>query len=234
MSEEGQRRVADLRRHYRLAGLAESDLAADPMTQFDRWFTEAVGAADDAGFPEPNAMVLATADARGRPSTRMVLLKGYGPDGFLFFTNYGSRKAREIAANPHVSLHFPWLVLQRQVVVTGRAERIDRAATEAYFGTRPYGSRLGAWVSPQSTVISGRAELEQAYAELARRYPQDGDVPVPPHWGGFRVVPDAVEFWQGRPDRLHDRLRYRRADGQPGADGAGDAAAGWRVERLAP
>ncbi|MFL6139789.1 MAG: pyridoxamine 5'-phosphate oxidase [Frankiaceae bacterium] len=225
MTEEGQRRVADLRRHYRLAGLAETDLAADPMTQFDRWFAEAVAAMDEAGFPEPNAMVVATAGADGRPSTRMVLLKGYGPEGFVLFTNYGSRKAREIAANPQVSLHFPWVVLQRQVVVTGRAERISRAETEAYFASRPYGSRIGAWASPQSQVVPHRAALEEAYAAAAARYPDDGPVPAPEHWGGIRVVPDAVEFWQGRPNRLHDRLRYRRDEGAPG---------GWLVERLAP
>jgi pyridoxamine 5'-phosphate oxidase len=225
VTEQGQRRVADLRRHYRLAGLTEADLAADPMTQFDRWFTEAVAAMDDAGFPEPNAMVVATADGDGRPSTRMVLLKGYGPDGFVFFTNYGSRKATEMAANPYVSLHFPWLVLQRQVVVTGRAERVDRERTEAYFRTRPYGSRIGAWASPQSRVVRDRAALEAAYAAAAARYPEDGEVPAPGHWGGFLVVPDAVEFWQGRPNRLHDRLRYRRDEAAPG---------GWRVERLGP
>jgi pyridoxamine 5'-phosphate oxidase len=225
VSEEGQRRVADLRRHYRLAGLTEDDLAPDPMTQFDRWFAEAVVAMDDAGFPEPNAMVVATADADGRPSARMVLLKGYGPGGFVFFTNYGSRKAAEIAANPHVALQFPWLVLQRQVVVTGRAERVDRGETEAYFETRPYGSRIGAWASPQSQVVPGRGALEEAYAAMAARYPDEAAVPAPAHWGGFRVVPDAVEFWQGRPNRLHDRLRYRRDAAAP---------AGWRVERLGP
>lgn len=229
MTEEGQRRVADLRRHYRLAGLSEADLAPDPMTQFDRWFAEAVAAMDDAGFPEPNAMVVATADAAGRPSTRMVLLKGYGPDGFVFYTNYGSRKASEIAANPYVSLHFPWLVLQRQVVVTGRAERTSRAETEAYFRTRPYGSRLGAWASPQSRVVPDRGAIEEAFAAAAARFPEDGPagdaVPAPDHWGGFRVVPETVEFWQGRPNRLHDRLRFRRDEAVSG---------GWRVERLAP
>jgi pyridoxamine 5'-phosphate oxidase len=222
LTEDGRRRVADLRRHYRLAGLREEDLAADPMTQFDRWFTEAVGCMDDAGFPEPNAMVVATADAQGRPSTRMVLLKAYDERGFVFYTNYGSRKAREITVNPQVSLHFPWLVLQRQVVVTGRAERTPRAETEAYFATRPFGSQLGAWASPQSQVVADRGVLESAYDELLRRYPEGAQISAPEHWGGFRVVPDAVEFWQGRPNRLHDRLRFRRE------------ADRWLVERLAP
>jgi pyridoxamine 5'-phosphate oxidase len=224
VNESGQQRVADLRRHYRLAGLAETDLAPDPMTQFHRWFVEAVASMDDAGFPEPNAMVVATADAAGRPSTRMVLLKDYSPDGFVFFTNYGSRKGTEIAANPHVSLHFPWLVLQRQVVVTGTARKVERARTEEYFRTRPYGSRIGAWASRQSSVVPDRAALEAAYAAAERRFPEHGDVPAPEHWGGYLVVPTAVEFWQGRPNRLHDRLRYRRTD-----DGSS-----WVMERLAP
>jgi pyridoxamine 5'-phosphate oxidase len=225
VSEGGQQRAAELRRHYRLVGLSEDALAADPMTQFDRWFTEAVSAADDAGLPEPNAMVVATADATGSPSTRMVLLKSYDSEGFVFFTNYGSRKAREIAANPKVSLHFPWLVLHRQVVVCGLAARASRKETVAYFGTRPYGSRIGAWASRQSAVVDDRSVLEAAFAEFAERFPADGEVPVPEHWGGIRVVPDTVEFWQGRPNRLHDRLRYRR-------DVA--TASGWVVERLAP
>jgi pyridoxamine 5'-phosphate oxidase len=223
VNESGQQRVAELRRHYRLAGLAEDAVAPEPMAQFDRWFVEAVAAMDDAGFPEPNAMVVATADASGQPSTRMVLLKGYGPDGFVFYTNYGSRKAREIAANPQVSLHFPWLVLQRQVVVTGTARKVERSVTEEYFRTRPYGSRVGAWASRQSSVVPSRSALEDAYAAAERRFPDD--VPAPDHWGGFLVVPDAVEFWQGRPNRLHDRLRYHRA---------GDGSAAWELERLAP
>jgi pyridoxamine 5'-phosphate oxidase len=224
VNESGQQRVADLRRHYRLAGLAESDVAPEPMTQFHRWFVEAVASMDDAGFPEPNAMVVATADETGRPSTRMVLLKDYDAAGFVFYTNYGSRKAREIAANPHVSLHFPWLVLQRQVVVTGTARKVERARTQAYFSSRPYGSRIGAWASRQSSVVADRAALEDAYAATMRRFPEGGDVPAPDHWGGFVVEPDAVEFWQGRPNRLHDRLRYRRVDGGPT----------WTLERLSP
>lgn len=222
MTEAGQQHVAALRRHYRLAGLDEHDLAPDPMSQFASWFQTALESMDEVGLPEPNAMVVATADPSGRPSTRMVLLKAYDARGFVFYTNYGSRKATELAANPQVSLHFPWLVLQRQVVVVGTAEKVPRAETEAYFASRPRGSQLGAWASRQSSVVSGRTDLEQAYAEAARRFPDGRPVPAPEHWGGFRVVPESVEFWQGRPDRMHDRLRYRRS---------GD---GWIVERLSP
>lgn len=222
LAGDGPRHVAELRRHYRLAGMSEADVAAEPMQQFDRWFAEAVASMDEAGFPEPNAMVVATTPPDGQPSTRMVLLKGYDEHGFVFYTNYHSRKAREITTNPHVSLHFPWLVLQRQVVVTGRAARTSREETDAYFRTRPYGSRIGAWASPQSQVVPNRAALEAAYAAAELRFPETGDVPPPEHWGGYRVVPDTVEFWQGRPNRLHDRLRYRRQ---------GEA---WVLERLAP
>lgn len=214
-------RVAAMRREYEHAGLAEADLAADWLTQFRRWFAD-VAAAD---LPEPNAMIVATADAQGRPSARTVLLKGLDERGFAFFTNYGSRKATEIAANPYVSVVFPWHALGRQVIACGHTERVDAAETDAYFDTRPRGSRLGAWASPQSRVIGSRAVLDAALAGMEERFTGVERIPAPPHWGGLRVVPETVEFWQGQRGRLHDRLRYRRAD---------DVDGGWVVERLAP
>ncbi|MGN9811046.1 pyridoxamine 5'-phosphate oxidase [Micromonospora sp. BQ11] len=200
-------------------GLSEAELAADWHTQFDRWFADAVA----AGLPEPNAMVVGTADAAGRPSARTVLLKGYDPDGFVFFTNYDSRKGAEAAANPYASLVFPWFPMQRQVVVAGRVERIDRAETEAYFASRPRGSQLGAWASTQSRVVPDRTALDGAYRAAAERFADVEPIPAPPHWGGLRVHPESVEFWQGRASRLHDRLRFRLV-------GTGE----WTVERLAP
>ncbi|MEU5725149.1 MULTISPECIES: pyridoxamine 5'-phosphate oxidase [unclassified Micromonospora] len=200
-------------------GLSESDLAPDWHTQFGRWFADAVA----YPLPEPNAMVVATADAEGRPSARTVLLKGYDPDGFVFYTNYGSRKAAEAAANPWASLVFPWFPMQRQVVVTGRVARVDRAETEAYFASRPRGSQLGAWASSQSQVVPERAALDAAYRAAAERFADVDPIPAPPHWGGLRVRPETVEFWHGRVSRLHDRLRFRRTEG-------GD----WITERLAP
>ncbi|WP_107490757.1 pyridoxamine 5'-phosphate oxidase [Streptomyces sp. TLI_171] len=207
-----------MRRHYQHAGLAEGELAGDPFQQFTRWFHEA----GEAGVTEPNAMVLSTADAEGLPSSRTVLLKGYDPRGFVFYTNYGSRKGTDLAANPNASLLFPWIALARQVVIAGRVEKVGRDETAAYFRTRPHGSQLGAWASEQSSPVADRGVLEQRYADLAARYPEGEGVPVPPFWGGYRVVPRTVEFWQGRENRLHDRLRYV-ADGE-----------GWRVERLCP
>ena len=214
---------AAMRAHYRAEGLDETELAAHPMDQFDRWFAQAARAAVRGMLYEPNAMVVSTADAEGRPSSRTVLMKGYDTRGFVFYTNYDSRKGRELAANPHVSLLFPWHPVARQVIVTGTAHRTGRDETAAYFRTRPHGSRLGAWASAQSTVIPSRTVLETAYEDLGARYPEGEQVPVPPYWGGFRVVPDTVEFWQGRANRLHDRLRYTAA-----ADGT------WHVERLSP
>nr|WP_190139662.1 pyridoxamine 5'-phosphate oxidase [Streptomyces longispororuber] len=213
-----------MRAQYLVDGMTETDVAADPFEQFGRWFQQAAAqAADPAGvLAEPNAMVVSTADGQGRPSSRTVLLKGFDRHGFVFFTNYESRKAREIAANPHVSLLFPWHPIARQVIVTGTAERTGRDETVRYFRSRPHGSQLGAWASAQSSVIASREELDAAYAELAARYPEGEQVPAPPHWGGFRVAPETVEFWQGRSNRLHDRLRYTRE------------GASWTLHRLSP
>ncbi|MGH3387345.1 MAG: pyridoxamine 5'-phosphate oxidase [Actinomadura sp.] len=211
--------LTHLRRAYEGHGLVESALAADPFTQFAVWFAEAI----DAGLPEPNAMVLSTASADGEPSARTVLLKGHGADGFRFFTNYTSRKGRDLVANPRAAVVFPWHPIHRQVIIAGTVERLPAAESAAYFRSRPYGSQVGAWASArQSEVISSRAELEGRFAELARTWPEPGPVPLPEFWGGYRVVPSTVEFWQGRLDRLHDRLRYRRS----GAE--------WAVERLSP
>ena len=208
-----------MRRPYRGGSLGEADLAADWLTQLRRWLDEAVR----AGLPEPNAMVLATAGADGVPSARTVLLKEADDRGLAFFTNLGSRKGRELEENPRAALVFPWHPMQRQVVIDGRVEPVAADEADAYFATRPRGSRLGALASPQSRPIPGREDVERRYAELDAAHP--GDVPRPDSWGGLRVVPDAVEFWQGRPDRLHDRLRFRRR-----APGARE----WVVERLAP
>jgi pyridoxamine 5'-phosphate oxidase len=207
-----------MRRSYAGARLDESSVAGTWYEQFRRWFTEAADA-----LTEPNAMVLATVDSAGRPSARTVLLKGYDEAGLVFYTNATSRKGRELAGNPLASVVFPWIPLQRQVRVTGSAFPISRAETAAYFATRPYGSQLGAWASHQSSVLPSRTVLEERYEELARRWPSE--VPVPDFWGGYRLTPDEVEFWQGRPDRLHDRLQFRRID--PQADS-------WVLERLAP
>jgi pyridoxamine 5'-phosphate oxidase len=213
-----------MRRDYTERGpLLEEDLAGDWAGQFEAWFGEAAA----FGLPEPNAMIVATAGGDGRPSARTVLLKEYDERGFVFFTNYGSRKAGELAANPYASLVFPWFPMQRQVIVTGGVERVSRPETEEYFASRPRGSQLGAWASPQSRVLPGRAAVEAGLAAAEERF-GDGPVPAPPHWGGLRVVPEEVEFWQGRSNRLHDRLRFRRAADGRTADGV------WVVERLAP
>lgn len=211
-------RLRDMRRSYESAGLAEADLAPDWAGQLDRWMADAVA----ADLVEPNWMVLATADPSGRPSARCVLLKGYDDRGLVLFTNYSSRKGREAAANPYASLVIPWVPLQRQVVVAGSVQRTSEAESDDYFAVRPRGSRLGAVASPQSQVVASRAVLDEALARAAERYPEGTAVPRPAHWGGLRVLPETVEFWQGRRDRLHDRLRYRRTPD------------GWVVERLAP
>lgn len=215
--------LAALRREYTQAGLHRADLAADPVAQFRLWFDQATA----AQLLEPNAMVLGTCAPQG-PSSRTVLLKAYDQRGLVFFTNYTSRKAREIAAQPGVSLLFPWYGLERQVAILGRAERISTAESLAYFASRPFGSRLGAWVSQQSSVISSRRLLEMKWEEIKRRF-ASGEVPLPEAWGGFRVVPREFEFWQGRENRLHDRFRYRRQD-----SGSAQDAEAWLIERLAP
>ncbi|MDO9495022.1 MAG: pyridoxamine 5'-phosphate oxidase [Nocardioides sp.] len=208
--------LAGLRQEYAAGGLSEADLAPDPMTMFGRWFDDVLA----ANLHEPNAMDLSTVGSNGRPSVRMVLLKGYGDEGFRFFTNIASRKGAELAQNAHCALAFPWHLLERQVRVEGVAELLPRDEVEVYFASRPRPSQLGAWASHQSRVVGGRDELDAAYDEVERRFP--GDVPVPDEWGGYLVRPEVVEFWQGRRGRLHDRLAYRRISG------------GWATERLAP
>jgi pyridoxamine 5'-phosphate oxidase len=207
---------ADLRREYALGGLAEEDLTPDPFAQFQRWYHDAVTAA----VYEPNAMVVSTVSGDGRPSSRLVLLKGFTPAGWVFFTNLRSRKGSELLGNPHVSLLFPWHPIERQVRVDGTATELARDEVAAYFQTRPRGSRLGAHASHQSQVVASRQELDDAWAAADAAYPDT--VPVPDEWGGFRVAADAVEFWQGRPGRMHDRLVYVRTAEQ------------WEVRRLAP
>lgn len=196
----------------------EATLPADPVALFDRWLADVVG----AGLPEPNAMVLATVDALQRPRGRMVLLKEHGPDGFVFYTNRTSRKARDLAEVPRACLIFPWHALRRQVIAEGVVTPLSPEQSEPYFRTRPRGSQLGAWTSRQSSVVGSRAELERRFAELDRRWPDA--VPMPDFWGGYQVVPDVLEFWQGRENRLHDRFRYRKDPPRPG----------WVIERLAP
>lgn len=211
--------IADLRHEYMQRGLDESQVDADPFRQFRDWFDAAV----TAEHPEPNAMTVATATPDGAPSARMTLLKGVDERGFIFYTNYESRKGRELAANPRAALIFFWVLLERQVRIEGRVERVAAELSDAYFHSRPIGSQLGSAISPQSQVIASRDVLEQRYADLERMY-AGAEIPRPPHWGGFRVIPEVIEFWQGRQSRLHDRLRYTR-DADTGA---------WRIERLAP
>lgn len=208
---------ADLRKEYMQGGLLESEADPDPLVLFGKWFNQALL----ASLPEPNAMTLATVSLEGKPSARIVLMKDYSPEGFSFFTNYNSRKGQELAAHPFACLVFLWDELERQVRIEGSVERVAPEISDNYFVNRPMGSRLGAWASAQSSVIPDREFLEQQHAELVARY-ADGEIPRPPHWGGFRVLPQVYEFWQGRPNRLHDRLRYTRN------------ATSWLRERLAP
>lgn len=209
--------LAAARQEYEAAGLDESDVTADPFAQFRTWLAAAV----QADHPEPNAMVLSTADAEGRVSARTVLLKGLDDRGFVFFTNRTSRKGRELAGNPNASLAFPWIALRRQVCVAGAVSPVDDAESDAYFATRPRGSQLAAWASEQSQPLPDRPTLDTRMAEVAARY--DGEpVPRPPHWGGYLLVPDRIELWQGRADRLHDRLEYVSGD------------SGWILRRLFP
>jgi pyridoxamine 5'-phosphate oxidase len=233
--------IADIRRDYNLAGLRRSDLDADPIVQFRRWFDQAAGARaggqlrgaairiykallglGSAERIDVNAATLATVDADGRPSARVVLLKGVDERGFIFFTNYDSRKGREITGNPNVAMVFYWPDQERQVCIAGAATKVPRAESEAYFKSRPRGSRLAAWASRQSQVLENRAVLESQWRELQGKYPGE-DVPMPPNWGGFVIAPVRIELWQGRPSRLHDRFRYlKQTDGK------------WLVERLSP
>lgn len=210
--------IADLRREYTRQGLLKQDVDPDPFRQFHRWFEQALA----AELPEPNAMTIASATPDGRPSARMVLLKNLDDQGFVFYTNYESHKGQELLANPWASLVFWWAELERQVRVEGRVEQVSAAESDAYFHSRPRSSQLGAWASNQSRIVGDRTDLEQRLAELEAQYGEDQPIPRPPHWGGFRVVPEVIEFWQGRPNRLHDRIVYRHQ--------AGD----WTLARLAP
>ncbi|MDZ4698805.1 MAG: pyridoxamine 5'-phosphate oxidase [Rhodothermales bacterium] len=213
-----ERTIADLREEYRRESITEGDVARNPIAQFRHWFQEAL----DAALPEPNAMVLSTVSPGGHPSARVLLLKGFEEEGFVFFTNYASRKGAELAGNAHAAMTFLWLALERQVRIEGSITRTSAEASDAYFASRPRGSQLGAWASPQSEVVSGREALEADYRNMEARFAGQ-TIPRPAHWGGYLLSPHTVEFWQGRPSRLHDRIQYR-------TDPAGD----WLIERLAP
>jgi pyridoxamine 5'-phosphate oxidase len=211
--------ISQLRVTSSTGGLDESDIHPDPLVQFDAWMRDAL----EAKLRMPNEMTLATADRQGRPVARIVLLKGVDEGGFTFFSNYESRKGRQLADNPHAALVFYWAELERQVDVTGLVERVSSEESEAYWQTRPPASRRAAWASRQSEVIQSRAELEERFREVEARWPHDDDIPLPPYWGGYRLIPETIEFWQGRPNRLHDRLIYKRVAGM-----------GWLIERLSP
>ncbi len=212
-------RATHARKEYEQAALDETGVDRDPIRQFAAWYDAAVA----AGVPEPEAMTLSTATPDGRPSARIVLLRGFDERGFCFFTNYTSHKGRELTANPQAAVTFHWAALEQQVRIEGRVEQTTAAESDAYFQSRPSTSRIGAWSSPQSEVIADRATLEELFVRSRAEHPDDAAIPRPSHWGGYRLVPERIEFWQGRPSRLHDRLRFRR-----------DAEEGWVVERLAP
>ena len=209
--------LSDFRKEYSERGLHRDDLADDPVTQFERWFAHST----ELDLLEPNAMTLATVDPDGKPLQRTVLLKYFDAQGFVFFTNYQSRKATHIDANPQVCLLFPWILLERQIIITGRAEKISKTETLRYFSSRPRDSQLGAWVSNQSSVISSRKLLMQKLNEIREKFTH-GEIPLPSFWGGYRVVPETIEFWQGGPARIHDRFLYQRD------------ADGWKIDRLSP
>ncbi len=209
--------IADIRKDYKLQTLLETDVAADPIEQCDKWWEEAV----KSEITEVNAMTLATATADGSPSARIVLLKGYDKNGFIFFTNYQSHKGKAMEQNANVCLVFFWAALERQIRITGTVEKISAAESDAYFTSRPVGSRIGAWASPQSTVIANRQVIEDSSAKFEKQF-ADSNIPRPPHWGGYIVKPVQIEFWQGRPSRLHDRIQYSLHKGS------------WSIERLAP
>jgi len=210
--------IAALRKEYTQAELDEGSVSKNPFVQFEKWFEEA----KNSEILEPNAMVLATADANGQPFQRTVLLKTYNQDGFVFYTNYESRKSQQIIGNPRVSLNFPWYSLERQVTITGTAQKVSSKESLTYFLTRPRGSQLGAWVSNQSEVISSRSILEMKLAEMTNKF-KEGKIPLPDHWGGYRVIPDSIEFWQGRPNRLHDRILFEWNENDD-----------WNIKRLSP
>lgn len=210
--------VSNLRRSYTQGGLSEQDLTNDPMDLFDKWLQEAI----DSKLYDPNAMVVSTADTQGQPYSRMVLLKNYDRSSLVFYTNFGSRKARQLDANPRVSLLFPWFYLERQVIFLGQAEKLSAVEALKYFRSRPRDSQIGAWASEQSTMISARSVLESKFLEIKEKF-MNKEIPLPSFWGGFRVTFESVEFWQGRENRLHDRFIYTR-----------DASGAWKAERLAP
>lgn len=211
--------IADLRQNYTLGGLTKADINLDPIKQFNLWFQQAL----DAGLSEPNAMTLATATTEGKPTARIVLLKGVSETGFVFYTNYESQKGQQLIANPYAALVFLWHELERQVRIEGKVEQLTTAESGEYFHSRPQASQLGAWASDQSRIIPNRQVLEQKLADLEKQYSDDTTIPLPEHWGGFRVIPHRIEFWQGRPSRLHDRLVYDLEE-----DGS------WSINRLAP
>lgn len=209
--------ISDMRRDFESEGLDLDNLDRDPIRQFEHWFKDA----QKAGVLEPNALSLSTVGRDGQPGLRTVLLKYFGDDGFVFYTNYGSRKARDLEANPRAAMLFPWIALNRQVILQGKVEKVSKAESLRYFASRPRGSQIGAWVSEQSQVITSRGLLEQKVAEMKRRF-LEGEVPLPSFWGGYRLIPERIEFWQGRPSRLHDRFEYVKRDD------------GWAIQRLQP